>query len=344
MHAGRDTAARSGGSTPFLEYHVIVTVVGYVSDSEEARWTPRGAGEPCPLSHPHALQIPTQLFSEAGAGSKKATGPLFSWRSDDGLMTPVLQPRSKVTAIVYAEDPGLLRPIMMRLDASETEAVSSRRAFEARIRFICQGVVGVGEASSDTAAWLSRTAAMGIFLVVVSRLTPDNARRLGPVQCDRIRILWLEELKETIRLPMNGVPPDPLRVFAESVSSRRDVCPMIRQALQLICCSEVPPHSVQAVSARLGVAPTTFRYHWYVGLGHGLPPKELIQWATLVRAIELRSQEKWVSVAYRLGVHRRTLERLCHRLTGSSLGSLASDPPVVASLFRQRTDAAFSST
>jgi hypothetical protein len=253
------------------------------------------------------------------------------------VMSPA-RPRSGVAAIVYAETPALMRAIVSRLDPSQTEVVGNRGAFAARLHAVGQGVMALGAVSSDFAAWAGRTARPGTHLVVVSRLTPENARRLGPLQSDGIRVLWLEELSETIRLPVIGAPPDPLYAFAERVASRPEVCPMVGRALRLICCSEVPPHSVRSLSARLGVAPTTFRYHWQVGLRHGLPPKELVQWATLVRAIELRGRAKWVSVAYRLGVHRRTLERLSHRLTGCSLGNLAADPTAAAGLFRRRAE------
>ena len=249
--------------------------------------------------------------------------------------------RPQVTAVVYAEDAGLLRLIVDRLPPSETEAVVTRGAFASRLRAVRRGVVGIGEASLDAATWLSRIVSPYTTLVVVSRLTPDNARRLGPLQSDGIQILWLEELTDSIRVPSIDVPPDPLRAFAEQASSGPNVCPMIRRALQLICCSDLPPNSVRSMSARLGVAPTTFRYHWDVGLGHGLSPKELIQWATLVRAVELRSRRKWISVAHRLGVHPRTLERLSHRLMGHSLGGLTGDPAAAARAFRQRAEAAF---
>ena len=134
--------------------------------------------------------------------------------------------------------------------------------------------------------------------------------------------LWLETANRA----------DILAATADSLSTR-GTNPLIDRAIELACRCPSPPTTVRSLSALLHVDPSTLRYHWCTTLPDSGSPKQLLDWALFLRALEGRQGGKWTTVAYRLGVHKRTLERLSLRILGETLGTASREPGIAVRRF-----------
>lgn len=110
-----------------------------------------------------------------------------------------------------------------------------------------------------------------------------------------------------------------------SISRRDGLSPIVVRCLERLWAEDPPPVTVQQLAGRLGASPRVLRYYWRREVGH---PRlaDLLRWNTLMRALHLRADRSWEGVARYLGVHRRTLERIARRMTGTPLADLVQNP------------------
>ncbi len=100
--------------------------------------------------------------------------------------------------------------------------------------------------------------------------------------------------------------------------------------------ADPPFRVVRDLAAALGVARDTLRYHWIQSSGGDPTLKESLEWVLLLRAAEL-SHLAPMRVAFRLGIHLRTLQRLSERRLGLTwAGTRRQGVDFVARRFRER--------
>jgi len=189
------------------------------------------------------------------------------------------------------------------------------------------------------------TAELGLFAVSGARLTLGILRRLRPfLITDRIILLvpfsphvvrtildaglparpivWLNEgargLDERIQ---EYLEVDVLSAFGDELIRVRSLAPILRSAIRMLCRERPPPKSFGSMARGLGVAESTFRYHWKKQLPD-LHHKQIHDWAILIRAREHASRLGWRRAACWAGVHHRTLCRTAFRLTHEPLEGL----------------------
>jgi hypothetical protein len=173
-------------------------------------------------------------------------------------------------------------------------------------------------------------------LILVTPLTPEALRRLGPL-ARAASMVWWEELED--RLPEALSDALQHRVLDDAwlaLSSCSDN-PLVLAALKRVLLDDPPRTSVNALATALRVADSTLRYHWD-GSFPNLAIRELVDWVVLLRAVEKRGQAGWIRVAHLYGVHLRTLQRRCQRLTGITLSSVAGEPHCLRSAFERWLD------
>ncbi|MFL5574369.1 MAG: hypothetical protein ACJ79S_00135 [Gemmatimonadaceae bacterium] len=100
--------------------------------------------------------------------------------------------------------------------------------------------------------------------------------------------------------------------------------PALRDALAVLCATDPPPASVEAVSATVGAHRRTLWYQWRQRARGPVPRfEDVVTTVLLVRAFMRRARgAKWSAVAEQCGVHRHSLARGAHRMLG-----LATLPP-----------------
>lgn len=153
-------------------------------------------------------------------------------------------------------------------------------------------------------------------LVYVAAFDPDTVRFLLTIGA-RTVVWWFEggdRLTECVQRFLSSDAVELLRRMHDGVDA---LGPLVRAGMRRICTLRLPPIvRVQQLAAAVGASSTTLRSAW----GADFPswrPKRSIDCALLLKALDLASVGKGkVDIAYELGVHESTLERLCQRMTG----------------------------
>ena len=118
-----------------------------------------------------------------------------------------------------------------------------------------------------------------------------------------------------------------LRAQAEDCMTNEALPAPLRRLLACALPAVPPLRTVQRLALLVNSDPSTIRRHWRRGVNsHGIQRvKDLLDWIVLLHAVSAkRPGLSWRCVARGIGTHQTTLRRLAARLTGDTLGSLAS--------------------
>jgi len=174
-------------------------------------------------------------------------------------------------------------------------------------------------------------------IILVTDLTPDAVASLHSEPELLKQVVWLtsvqDQLRKRIEACMGG---HFLERATEAVLTLRDLPPPVARFLEVVWTVPRPPSTVKRASGEAHSSPSTFRDQWR-GVIRSADPKEFVDWAVLGRAVtELERAPSWATVAHRLGVHRRTLDRISRRRLGVSLDQVQKHgAPWVAVRFDQ---------
>lgn len=164
--------------------------------------------------------------------------------------------------------------------------------------------------------WLQSLAGRpNVEVKVIVPLTLRTARSLPAAAQAGLVIQWADVVHEPDALAQ--LDQLWLRTIDEIIEGR-DLSPLTRRALMIVRSRIPAPRSVQDLAGDLAVTPRVLRYYWRRD-GVGPPIKQFLSWNLLIRAVRLARTESWERTAFRLRVHRRTLERLSQRLVNQSL-------------------------
>ena len=118
-----------------------------------------------------------------------------------------------------------------------------------------------------------------------------------------------------------------LRVLGEEFGRNEAIPAPLRRLLTCVLTAAPPPRTVQQLARLLKSHPSTIRRHWRRGVSsNGIQRvKDLLDWIVLLNALSVKQPGlSWRVAARRIGAHESTLRRLALRLTGDTLGALAS--------------------
>lgn len=175
-------------------------------------------------------------------------------------------------------------------------------------------------------------------VVVVADLSPSSLRALLDLGVTPGRVVWTEELADESPLARltARLSDDPLMGLVEEFGNDRVIAPVLGTALKLLCHGRPPPCSVVDLSRVASVPERTLRHHWRDALGD-IPPKRLVDWVVLLRALEESERRGWGYTAAWLGLDERTLDRIAVRLLGRHARDRQLTLTVARTAFREWT-------
>lgn len=300
----------------------------------------------------------TQAAPKSPNGQKRAADDIAA-RTDPTLIT------------MYADHRGLKGLIKGYL-SGRAHRIADRRNEFGRLMVGAQvGIVGTLDCTSALVQHLRSIfhleAADGPDCIVVTRVLFDNLRNLRDIKCDRLHVVWVEEIEE--RLPqvldeimrpeeaednhlrawgmsllrgdllrardLSLVPDDPLGAWGMSLLRKRSLRPAMVQTVELICGlsddhTGQPFSSVAELAERVGVEPWKLGYLWRAEIPLRCTLERMLQWSVLLWAISHWNDAPWKN----LRVKPRTLQRYSQNLAQCTLSTAARDP----ALLRRRFD------
>ncbi len=160
-------------------------------------------------------------------------------------------------------------------------------------------------------------------VILVTELTPEAVASLQAMPALLGQVVWLGRIREDLRQKVEeSMSSHFLERAAERVCLLRDPAPPVARFLRVVWTVPRPPSTVKRASLEAGTCPSTFRDRWRE-LRFAADPKEVVDWGVLGRAgTERETGLPWRNVAYRLGVHERTLGRIADRLLGEPLDAI----------------------
>ena len=252
--------------------------------------------------------------------------------------------------VLYCPSPDMRGRLERLLIRRPFETAGSRQELLAK----CDGgralgVIGLESCSDADAAWLRDEVARipgAPCCVVVALLSLSNLRTLQDLDRDHIRVLWEEEADERLASVLEEVVaawrPDALRWLGQRIAGKPGLRPALRAVVEEICqmstaVSPPPPpkRTVSELARQVNLSPATLSRYWTAEVPLRCGPNELLGWASLLWAVEHRTEVKWDAVAKRARVDRRTIDRRFARLAGCTSGQAARDPGMVRRRFRE---------
>lgn len=167
-------------------------------------------------------------------------------------------------------------------------------------------------------------------VVLVTRLTPENARLLKDVSVEEV--VWLREAEQQLAPAIRSICKrdfNYLRCLVLPIQQAEHLPAPLRGALSYACENARPVRSVKQLASAVGYDRRTLWQQWAQTLGPalGLRLEDFLHWLLLLRATSLKTPGRsWAEVAEAVGVHPSTLWRQARQLTGLSLDDLARSP------------------
>ena len=237
---------------------------------------------------------------------------------------------------------GLLPDAVYPLDAPDTFSALLRAGHRL-------SVVGLRSVGGAHVQWLQHSLGRSLAdqsCLVVAPLSLPNLQRVRELDSNVFRVVWDEEADDRLVTELNEVSGDrgwracPLRSLGRRLLSDQDLRPCVRIAIAEICrpasdnSSPCPPKKSVAELARLvRLLPVTLTRYWRADVPLRCGPKQLLSWAALLWAVDRRAEAKWDTVAKKMRVGRRTLERYSSNLAGCTLAEAAREPEMVRERF-----------
>ena len=256
---------------------------------------------------------------------------------------------------VYADSRGIRHLIESLLSGTAYRTAGRRSEFRTMMEEALVGIVGTLECSAGAVRDLMSTfrlgAAGGPTCIVVTPVSFDNLRTLREIDCERLHVVWVEEVDERLPRVLEAVAQsgfDPLRPLGARLLSALSLSPPVARALMLACGvshnrllgvphdhSGRPTSSVSELAKRVNLAPKELSYRWTAEIPLRCTLKQMLRWAVLLWAIRQRNDDTWQRIAGNAGVNLRTLQRYSWELFQCSLDSAARSPTLVRRRFEE---------
>lgn len=221
--------------------------------------------------------------------------------------------------LLFAADAELLPEVLDELPADLVQVAVTWTSFVKHLSGAAVGVVAVrslGEPLlSATAALVRRTSSK---VVVCSR--DASPRDLSPVP-DLI-LGTIDQVEDLVRHLINRHDDDAFAYLLDHLRSNLQDRSIASRAVNLLRSARPPFRSVRELARALGMSDSVLHYHWTAAGMPDISLKQLLEVVLLLRAVEQRPSASWTRIAYLIGVHRRTLERIAVRRTSCTLATL----------------------
>ncbi len=202
--------------------------------------------------------------------------------------------------------------------------VADRRALEgAMVPGRCV-IACMSAPSSHDLLWLSRLIALRpeCPLIWVAPLSSDAGRLLAEFGAPLPPVVWVDEIDERLSSVVREIQSqDPVRRLMDSLVEILDPPPVLGHAVRKLGKVRPPIHSVRALAEQVGVIRWTLGAHWSICSDGVMTLKALLDWVVLARAAELSSRSV-TGMAFGVGIHRRTLDRIARRRLGVTTAAL----------------------
>ena len=174
---------------------------------------------------------------------------------------------------VYADHRGIQQLIESQISDIVHLTAKDRSDFGRMMGEAQTGIVGTLECSSGLVRYLRSTfrlcMARGPTCIVVTRVSFDNLRSLQLIECDRLHVVWVEEVEEQLHQVLNWVAPsdrDPFRSLGPTSSWASSLSPAMARAVRLIRAISHdhyrPPISVSELAKQVNLDPWKLGYSW----------------------------------------------------------------------------------
>lgn len=252
---------------------------------------------------------------------------------------------------LYCGSRSIREQLEALLPAGECQPVDSREEFHSAVVRFGAGVFAALECDQADAKWVARLVETSphVACAVVVPLSLSHLQSFRPFLSDRLRLVWLDEVAEQLPEVIRQTRIDhtnPLHLLAREIVASRPLSPVARRALEEICCPQptvenepphrpIPPKDMGELARRINHSISGIRVHWGEHVPLRCTPKKLMEWALLIWAVSDTVLPSGSARARYLGIHPRTLERICARLVKSRISEAIQDPEAVRSRFEQ---------
>ena len=241
---------------------------------------------------------------------------------------------------VYADHRGIQQLIESQISDIVHLTAKDRSDFGRMMGEAQTGIVGTLECSSGLVRYLRSTfrlcMARGPTCIVVTRVSFDNLRSLQLIECDRLHVVWVEEVEEQLHQVLNWVAPsdrDPFRSLGPTSSWASSLSPAMARAVRLIRAISHdhyrPPISVSELAKQVNLDPWKLGYSWRAEMPLRCTLRQMLQWGVLLWAVGQRSEDTWKGIAHRAGLSLQTLQRYSRKLAQCRLESAGHNPTLV---------------
>lgn len=163
-------------------------------------------------------------------------------------------------------------------------------------------------------------------MVLVTEKDAERLRLLAPITLHEV--VWIHEAAAQLAPAIARARVGTIfHELADRIRRTEHISPVLREALARAAESRQPIRRVQRLAEIMNKSPDVLDHHWHVAVR---PESELrledyLDWFILLRALQRkRPNANWTAASDTVGVSARTLQRIAHRLTGSSLHDLES--------------------
>ncbi len=254
----------------------------------------------------------------------------------------------RLVHLLYCRDQRLRDRLTGLLADLAIETVTSRADLEGTRARPCAIVYGMTRCSDVDVPWLrwmTRESLPGSPCIVVAPLSVECLRRLNPLRSRSLRLVWAEEAEDClfrVVRDMGRDSRDPLWQLGWRLLSDCPFRPAMREVITRTCgldCrnnrTDPPNNSVRELASRVHLSAQALSRHWKEDVPLQCSLKEFLDWAVLLWAARASSKDSCGEVALQAGVHRRTMERKCARLAGSTFAAVRENPEAAVRRFRE---------
>ena len=253
----------------------------------------------------------------------------------------------RLAYLLYCRDERLRAELKRLLAGVSVERARSRNALRAPPTRTCATVYAIAECSDADVGWLrSAFGPLSPACVVVAPLGVGCLRRLQALRSRSLRIVWLDEAEDRLLDVLEEVARDgrdPMWHLGLRLLSDYPVRPSVQKTISRVCGLDndpggtpfVPENSVGQLAADAGLGAPTLSRYWREDVPLACSLKEFLSWALLLWAVRERSRDSWNSIAAKVGIRRRTLQRSSTRLAGCTLAEAGADPERALRRFNQ---------
>lgn len=234
--------------------------------------------------------------------------------------------------LLHARDVTLLPDLLVALPGEECHLALTDASFRSLVLGFRVAILGARQLDSELQSWLQKhlPGMQGRSLILA-------LEHLGAVQRRDVVVTSLAALQQVI-VQVSSAEDDPGTLLDRLLLSCADRAlgnPTAARASALIRAAAGDIGTVEQLASRMHMQPWALRYHWRTTVGEHPPLRWLMDVVRLCQAVSGSNRGTLFQAALRMGVHRRTLERLAQRYTGHSLLRLRSTPGPLIDLLRR---------